>query len=101
MAAPSSVCLAGSTGAGGVCQPCSPGTYTDLDEQAECRNCSGGFYQPLPGQTACVPCPLGHACPDGSADRIPCAAGSYADVTQRSECKPCEEGRYCANGARP
>ena len=97
--ASSSVCLAGSAGAGGVCQLCSPGKYTDLDDQAECRNCSGGFYQPLPGQTACVPCPLGHACPNGTADRIPCAAGSYADVTQLSECKPCEAGRYCPAGS--
>ena len=99
--ASSSVCLAGSAGAVGVCQLCSPGKYTDLDDQAECRNCSGGFYQPLPGQTACVPCPLGHACPNGSATANECAAGSFADVRQLSECKLCEEGRYCADGAQP
>ena len=98
--ASSSVCLAGSAGAGGVCQLCSPGKYTDLDDQAECRNCSGGFYQPLPGQTACAPCPLGHACPNGSATANECAAGSFADVRQLSECKLCEEGRYCADGAQ-
>ena len=97
--ASSSVCLAGSAGAGGVCQLCSPGKYTDLDDQAECRNCSGGFYQPLQGQTTCLPCPLGHACPNGTANKIPCAAGSYADETKLSECKPCEAGRYCPAGS--
>ena len=93
------VCLAGSAGTAGDCQLCSPGKYTDLDDQAECRNCSGGFYQPLQGQTVCVPCPLGHACPNGTANRIPCAAGSYADETKLSECKPCEAGRYCPPGS--
>ena len=101
MAALSSVCLAGSAGANGVCQLCSPGTYTDLDDQAECRNCSGGFYQQAAGRTACVPCPLGHACPNGSAAAVMCAAGSFADVKQLSECKPCEEGRYCVAGLNP
>jgi hypothetical protein len=80
VAAPSSTCLAGSAGADGVCQLCSPGTYTDLDDQAECRNCSGGFYQQLAGQTACVACPLGHACPNGSAAALECAA-RYLNLT--------------------
>jgi len=99
VAALSNVCLAGSAGANGVCQACSPGTYTALDDQAECRNCSGGFYQQLAGQTACVQCPLGHACPNGSATAVMCAGGFFADVKQLSECKPCEGGRYCAAGS--
>ena len=60
-----------------MCQLCSPGTYTDLDDQAECRNCSGGSYQQLAGQTACVAYPLGHACPNGSATAVMCAAGYF------------------------
>merc|ERR1740130_1584527 len=74
VAPPSSVCLPGSAGAGGVCPLCSPGTFTNLTDEAECRNCTAGSYQELAGQAACVACPLGHACP------VMCAAGFFADA---------------------
>ena len=30
-----------------MCPLCSPGTFTNLTDQAECRNCTAGSYQEL------------------------------------------------------
>jgi len=41
------------------CEPCKPGTYTDLMGQVVCRTCQPGFYVEETGAKECVKCPLG------------------------------------------
>ena len=46
-------------------------------------------------------CPVGHYCPEGSAQPILCSPGTYTDTELNSECLACTPGHYCITGSNP
>ncbi|PIK35709.1 hypothetical protein BSL78_27465 [Apostichopus japonicus] len=88
------------------CQPCAPGDYCDqigLSEPA--GPCDAGFFC-LTGSNSSSPtfgddadeCPVGHYCPQGTAQPQACPPGTYSPSVRRQaveECLNCTAGRYC------
>ena len=133
--------------ASGECSTCPPGYYcegggiTPLDTDLEdfiADMCAPGYYCPAHSESMyevpcpagtynnfsamfhldnCSACPVGHYCPEGTADPIACFAGSYANVTGTqgpgilgsnaarytvdesiSNCNICPQGYECPTG---
>ncbi|KAI0228985.1 hypothetical protein LSAT2_020568 [Lamellibrachia satsuma] len=105
---------------------CPAGTFnnhTGLRWEEECLPCTGGFYCPgsavvspdLPcsagyyckqgGRTATPvqgqyadPCPVGHYCPEQTAEPIKCPVGTFSNNTKlrnETDCIQCTRGFYC------
>jgi hypothetical protein len=101
-----------------ACGPCAPGTRAAACAPLACEACPPplteglgsawawtngscawacrtGYYTGANG--TCVACPLGHACPEGSAQ--PCAPGTWTAAPAQPRCHACPVGSYCPAGA--
>ena len=46
-------------------------------------------------------CPVGHYCPEGTAQPILCPPGTYTDTELNEACLACTAGHYCITGSNP
>lgn len=83
------------------CTPCPGGSFCEEGATpALSGNCTAGRYCPAAAVSAVDGplCPLGHYCPEGSAQPTPCPEGTFGNQTnqtQESDCRPCTAGYYC------
>ena len=64
---------------GTACEPCSPGSFANLEGSVACFGCTLGSYASETGSIACAAC----------------AAGSFAAAPGATTCTPCPVGGYC------
>ena len=98
--------------AGGVCQDCGPGKYTDTANNAACDDCAAGTYQSNAEATDCKACPdsnaisaeaseakesclcsAGYTGPNGGLCQA-CAAGTRKTAIGPAACVKCLVGTY-------
>lgn len=81
-------------------EPCAPGTYTNLDNQAFCAPCPVGTYSSINGSTICPACLPGYFTGRGaSVECEMCGAGRFASGTGSIQCLDCEPGTFSEEGA--
>lgn len=85
------------------CDPCPPGSYTDVTDQPSCFPCSlGTTFQPASGATKCLPVT---PCTPGEFLVLPatattdqlctvCPGGTISNATDATSCTPCPSGHY-------
>jgi len=96
------------------CGSCTPGTYS-LSGASICETCSAGLYSAIENATACVPCDVGsfqrsssgtacQLCPQGTYYPSPgataclsCPIGEYGNTTGATRCVSCDQGYYQAD----
>ncbi len=75
------LCEPGTSGAGELCTPCAPGSYSDIPGSTLCDSCDLNTYQPDSGQTSCYACP----------------PGTYTEHVRQTSCIACN----CQSGNMP
>jgi hypothetical protein len=88
-------CQLGSYSADGnePCNPCPPGSYSNVQGSTQCTPCSPGTFNPNFGGFVCSNCQSGYfSANPGSALCDPCPADTYADQNGSSACLPCQPG---------
>ncbi|CBZ54547.1 hypothetical protein NCLIV_049760 [Neospora caninum Liverpool] len=90
----------GSYAPAGSVQPlkCLPGTFTDVEAQAECKLCAEGKLCSGLGSTREEVCPKGSYCPAATTKAVHCPQGTYgvrAGLSDTWSCTPCGSGKYC------
>ena len=77
------------------CNPCYPGTYSDIEYANNCKSSKPGYYVNKYGQSNEKPCELGtYSNTLGSKNCIKADKGYYIDLTGQTTAKPCELGTY-------
>jgi hypothetical protein len=77
------------------CNPCYPGTYSDIEDANNCKLSKLGYYVNKYGQSIEKPCELGtYSNTFGSINCIPAEKGYYIDLTGQTTAKQCELGTY-------
>lgn len=94
------VCSLGHYGpAGGVCQDCDLGKYTNTEGRASCEGCATGTYQDSTEATACLSCPANTISSENSSAMIDCQCNPGYSGPDGGICVACSEGKYKpANG---
>ena len=89
------LCLPGTFGEPGACEPAPAGSYVDEAGATEATLCAPGSYQPDEGQTSCILAPPGMGVPfEGSTAVYPCATGAYQPNEGSTHCLPAPPGSY-------
>jgi hypothetical protein len=77
------------------CNPCYPGTYSDIENANNCKLSKPGYYVNKYGQSIEKPCELGtYSNTLSSKSCTPAEKGYYIDLTGQTTAKPCEFGTY-------
>lgn len=75
-----------------VCDICSTGHYTGVNNAPKCVPCEPGYAAGNRGMTACDICGAGHVAPDAATDFCtPCAAGTVQALPGQTSCEPCSD----------
>jgi hypothetical protein len=81
--------------------PCSKGTF--LNSDSVCEPCSPGTYTEQEGSISCSKCPAGYYLPETSADTFNqcklCDRGTYNPLEGQSFCKDCSYSTDCPIGS--
>lgn len=94
-------CAPGNFLNGSPCEPCLPGTYSDVQDATVCTQCAAGTSTALTGATICSPCGKGSYSDAGATECSSCNSGTFAGVDGSTVCSTCTAGRFAsASGSK-